>query len=241
MITQAPTSNPVRSARSEAAIVALAPAVLLAGLIYHPYIGLGPPDPAVIGPVVAADPTHWGLAHLIVAIGSGLAVLAFLAIRGYLRDARGQGWSAAGVPFIVIGSTLFTLLPGLEFAPLAAAEIGANVRETQDALLAWFFPVLMAGGLLFTVGAVCFAKGIADSAMLSRPLTMLVAGSLAALGVSRFIPLAAVQFYVQAAAGVLALWPLAYLMWTRPQAPAPTRSPGTNTPSPAPSTARRPS
>lgn len=230
MTTQTLTSSPVRSARSAAAIVALAPAVLLAGLLYHPYIGLGPPDPAVIGQVVAADPTRWGLAHLIVAIGSGLAVLAFLAIQSYLRDTSGQGWIAAGVPFIVIGSTLFTLLPGLEFAPLAAAEIGANVQETQDALFPWFFPVLIAGGLLFTVGTACFAKGIADSALLSRPLTMLVAGSLAVLGVSRFIPLAAVQFYVQAAAGVLALWPLAYLMWTR-----------INTPSPAPSTARRPS
>lgn len=226
MITQAPTSIPVRSARPEAAIVALAPAVLLAGLIYHPYIGLGPPDPAVIGRVVAADPTRWGLAHLVVAIGSGLAILAFLAIRNYLRDTNGQRWSAPGVPFIVLGSTLFTVLPGLEFAPLAAAEIGANVQETQDALFPWFFPVLIAGGLLFTVGAACFAKAIADGEILSRPLTLLVAGSLAVLGVSRFIPLAAVQFYVQAAAGVLALWPLAYLMWTQ---------------SPAPTTARRPS
>jgi hypothetical protein len=36
------------------------------------------------------------------------------------------------------------------------------------------------------------------------------------MAVSRFVPLAAVQFYVQGVAVIVALWPLAYAM--RPQA-----------------------
>lgn len=38
--------------------------------------------------------------------------------------------------------------------------------------------------------------------------------ALVVLAASRFVPLGAVQFYVQAAAGLIGLWPLAYRMWT---------------------------
>ena len=109
-------------ARFGAASVAIAPAVLLTGFVSHPYIGLGFPDPAVVAAAVASDPTRWGLAHLAVGLGSGLAVLAFLAIRGYLHEAGGERRGGPALPFIVIGSTLYTMLPGMEFAPLAAVR-----------------------------------------------------------------------------------------------------------------------
>jgi hypothetical protein len=35
---------------------------------------------------------------------------------------------------------------------------------------------------------------------------------------ARLIPLTEVQFYVQSAAGIMALWPLAYEMWRHPAA-----------------------
>jgi hypothetical protein len=55
-------------------------------------------------------------------VASGLLVLAFLAIRSYLRGTGEDRWSILALPFIVVGSTLFAVLPGMEFAPLAAAE-----------------------------------------------------------------------------------------------------------------------
>jgi hypothetical protein len=220
-------SNPISAttiARFGAAIVALAPAVMLAGLFAHPYIATLP-DEAAVAETAMADTTRWGLVHLTVAVASGLLVLAFLAIRSYLREAGEDRWSILALPFIVVGSTLFAVLPGMEFAPLAAAEAGADVQATQAALAPWFLPVLGTGAATFAIGVFAFAKGIADGRILSRRLTWLVVGALVVMAVARLVPVGAVQFYVQGAAGIVALWPLAYEMWKRPEAARPAGQP----------------
>lgn len=204
------------SARLRAAIVALAPVVLLAGFVYHPYLP-SPTDTAALAAAVAADTTRWALAHLGVGVGSGLMVLAFLAIRSYLREAGEEGWSRLALPFIVTGSTLFTLLPGMEFAPLAAATTGGDVQAAQAALMPWFVPILLIGAVSFALGAVGFALAIVRSGVLSPPLTWLVVGGLIVMAAARFVPLG-IQFYVQSAAGIMAMWPLAYTMWRHPAA-----------------------
>jgi hypothetical protein len=163
--------------------------------------------------------------HLTVGVASGLLVLAFLAIRSYLREAGEDRWSILALPFIVVGSTLFAVLPGMEFAPLAAAEAGADVQATQAALAPWFLPVLGTGAATFAIGVFAFAKGIADGRILSRRLTWLVVGALVVMAVARLVPVGAVQFYVQGAAGIVALWPLAYEMWKRPEAARPAGQP----------------
>jgi hypothetical protein len=56
-----------------------------------------------------------------------------------------------------------------------------------------------------------------SSSRLSPPLTRLVVGALVVIAVARFVPLGAAP-YVIAAAGVVALWPLAYELWKRPKA-----------------------
>ncbi len=131
-------------ARFGAAIVAIAPAVMLAGLLAHPYIATLP-DAAAVAEAATADTTYWGLVHLTAAVASGLLVLAFLAIRSYLREAGEDRWSILAIPFIVVGSTLFTVLPGMEFAPLATAEAGGDVQATQAALAPLFLPTLVTG------------------------------------------------------------------------------------------------
>ena len=88
------------SARFRAASVALAPAVLLAGFISHPYIGMGPPDPAAVAAAVVSDTTRWGLAHLTVSVGSGLAVLAFLARR--ILTIPFQRWRERGIVLVAL-------------------------------------------------------------------------------------------------------------------------------------------
>jgi hypothetical protein len=211
-------------ARFGAAIVALAPAVMLAGLFAHPYIATLP-DEAAVAEAVAADTTYWGLVHLTATVASGLLVLAFLAIRSYLREAGEERWSILALPFIVIGSTLFAVLPGMEFAPLAAAKAGADAEAAQAALASWFIPIMGMGAITFAVGVFAFAKGIANSRVLSRRLTWVVVGALVVLAISRLVPVGAVQFYLQGAAGVVALWPLAYEMWKRPEAARPAGQP----------------
>jgi hypothetical protein len=207
-------TDPTR-ARFRAASVAFAPAVVLAGFVYHPFLDR-PTDPGSIAAAAALDATRWGVAHVTVAIGYGLMVLAFIAIRSYLREAGEERWSVIALPFIVIGATLFSLLPGMEFAPLAAARSGADAEAAQAALIPWFVPILLAGAVSFAFGAVGFARGIASSGILNPTTTRIVVGGLVVLSAARFAPLSAAP-YVIAVAGIVALWPLAYVMWRHPE------------------------
>ncbi len=121
------------------------------------------------------------------------------------------------LPLAVIGSTLYALLPGMEFAPLAAIRAGADAQQAQAALSPWFLPILMTGAITFALGSVAFAKAIADAEVLGPRLTWLVTAALVIVAITRFVPLAAVQFYVQGAAVIVALLPLAYAMGKQPQ------------------------
>jgi hypothetical protein len=196
--------------------VALAPLVLLVALVTHPFIATLPDAPAVAH-AVAAHPTWWGIVHLLTAVASSLVALAFLAIRARLRDAGEERFSPWALPFVIVGSALYGLLPGLEFAPMTAVQTGGDAEATQAALQPWFTAVLATSVLLFAVGALGFAQGIAAGRILSRPLTRLVVTGLVVWAAARFVPLGAVQFYVQGVAGIVALWPLALQMWRQPQ------------------------
>jgi hypothetical protein len=207
-----------KRARIRSAVVAAAPLVLLVGFVSHPSIGLGPPDAAAVGAAASSETTRWGVSHLLVAVGSGILLLAFLAIRTSLRESGEEQWSARAVPPIVIASILYAVLPGMEFAALAAAETGADVQAAQVAVESWFRPVIVTSGITFLLGALGFARGVASIALVSRTFTRVVVVALVAAGLSRLVPLTGVQFYVQSAALIVALWPLAYEMWRHPTA-----------------------
>jgi hypothetical protein len=200
--------------------VALAPLVLLIALVTHPYIAKVP-DAAAVAHAVAADTTWWGIVHLLTAVASSLVALAFLAIRAHLRDAGEERFSPWALPFVIVGSALYGLLPGLEFAPMTAVHTGGDAAAAQAALQPWFISVLATSALLFAVGVLGFAQGIAAGQILSRPLTRLVVTGLVVWAAARFVPLGAVQLYVQGVAGIVALWPLAYRMWPRPSSHPP--------------------
>jgi hypothetical protein len=219
-------SNPISAttrAQFGASIVALAPAVLLFAFVYHPYIA-NLTDKAAVAAALASDTTRWGFSHLAVGLGSGLVVLAFLAIRSYLREAGEERWSILALPFIVIGSTLFTFLPAMEIAMLAAAEEDADVQAVLTAMDSWFFPILLTGAITFALGVHGFAMGIVGSGVLGPRLTWLVAGALVVVAAARFVPLGA-ALYVGGAAAIVALWPLAYEMWKHPEAARPAGQP----------------
>lgn len=210
--------------RYEALAVAIAPAGLLVAMVAHPFIEGRLPNDAAVAAAVAADTSRWGLVHLAAAGASGLVILAFLAIRDHLGTAGEHRFSAAGLPFVVIGSTLFALLPGMEFAALAAAETGADVAAAQAAVQPWFVAVLATSALTFAVGVLAFARAIATAGILSRPFSAIVGAALVVMALSRAVPFAVAQFYVQSLAGLVALWPLALHMWSAPAARAGTLS-----------------
>jgi hypothetical protein len=192
-------------------MVATAPAVLLAGFAYHPYVAKGT-DETALAEAAASDTTRWGLSHLAIGIGYGLAALAFIAIRSYLREAGEERWSVLALPFTVLGSALFPILTGMEFALLAAAETGGDAAAAQTELVPWFVPILVIAGVSFALGALGFAMGIARSGVLGSPLVWLVAAALVVMAAARFVPLGAAQ-YVIGVAAVVAMWPLAAAMW----------------------------
>lgn len=211
------TADMTARSRCGAVGVALAPLVMFIALVSHPYLARLP-DAAAVAAAIHGHTTRWGIVHLLVSLGSALIALAFLAIRARVRDAGEERLSAWALPFVIIGSALYGVLPGIEFAPLAAALSGGDVAAAQASMGPWYISTLATSVILFAVGILGFAKAIADSAILSPPLTRLVVTALVVLALSRFVPLGAVQFYLQAVAGIVALWPLAYQMWRQPHA-----------------------
>jgi hypothetical protein len=210
--------GPARN-RGRVAVLSVAPAVLCVALVAHPFISGRLPNEADIAEGVTADTTMWAVVHLAASVASALIAIAFLAVRSYLREAGEDRLSARGVPLVVMGSTLFAVLPGMEFAPLAAAESGATMAEieaAQTAIVNWFVLVLLAGAVTFSTGVILFATAIWTTRVAGAGLTTVVVAALVVMAVTRFVPLSIAQFYAQSAAALVALWPLAYLMWTRP-------------------------
>jgi hypothetical protein len=200
---------------TRATVVAIAPALLAAALIWHPYLPGRLPDHVGVAEAVAHDSTRWGLAHLAAALASAAVILAFIAIRGFLRDAGDKAWSAIGLGLIVVGSVCNAVLPGMEFAPLAAVESGADPEVAQAVLDEWFVPVLFIGAVAFAVGVVCVGVALLRYRPMNPMLRWVVVGALLVMAASRFVPFSAVQFYVQSAAALIALWTLAWVVWTR--------------------------
>jgi len=202
--------------RFEAAIVAIAPFFLLAALGYHPYIANLTDKSAVAG-AMSAGTTRWALAHIAVGVGFGLLLIAFLAVRSYLREAGEQRWSPRAVPFLVMGTTLTVFLPAMETAMAAASRVGADPVALQEELQTWFVPMMVAGALTFGIGVICIAIAIVRSRVFDRELTRAVAGALVVMALSRFVPFGG-ALYVGAVAGVVALVPIAIQMRSRPSA-----------------------
>ncbi|MGY1680533.1 hypothetical protein [Geodermatophilus sp. SYSU D01176] len=199
-----------------AATVAVGPVVLLGALVYHPFVA----DLRHKHDVAAAltvDTTRWSLAHLGVAVASALVALAFLAVGAAVRRRGEWRWSGRSVPFVVVGSTLFALLPAMEIAVLAASLAGADAEAVLLELDAWFRPLLVGSAAVFAVGLACVACAVVRAGVLGRSATALVVGALTVAGVSRFLPFGA-ALIVGAAALVVSLWPLVGTVAGRPPA-----------------------
>jgi len=210
-------------------VLAVAPATLLVAHAVHPFIEGRLPNQTAIAEEVVAGTTRWGVVHLAASLASALIAVAFLAVRQYLHEAGEDRLSGLGMPLVIVGSTLYAVMPGMEFAALAAAETGATtagVAEVQDAIGPWFMPVLIASGLTFGLGAISFAGAIRASKIANVRITQVVSVALIVMALSRIVPLSVAQFYIHGLAAVVALWPLAYVMQTQ-RVPSSDPSPAT--------------
>jgi hypothetical protein len=120
-----------------------------------------------------------------------------------------------------MGSVFYVVLPGMEFTPLAALEAGADPEAAQAALDDWFVPVLFIGAVLYAIGVGLVAAAIRRHGGLGSTLTMIVVLALIVMVASRFAPFAIGQLYVQSMATLIALWPLAWAIRAKQQAPLP--------------------
>ena len=176
------------SARFRAAIVAVAPAVLLAGLSTTRMSRTRPMRRRSLRSrrrhaLGAHTPRH----RRGVRAGS-----ARVPRHSPLPSGGGRGrWSVLALPFAVMGSALFMIFTGMEFAPLAAAETGGDMEATQSELIPWFIPILATGAITFTLGALGFAMAVTRNRVLSGQLTRLVVGALVVMAAARFVPLGA--------------------------------------------------
>ena len=211
----------MRGSRSEhpsvaffrAAVIGIAPLVLLAAFAYHPHIMFLPSAEAVAH-AVQADTLRWGVAHLGVGVGAALMAAAFVAVGGYLGDADNRRLGVViGVPLAVLGAELYAILPGMEFTVLAAVKSGADVVAAQKAIDSWFVPTMMSSAIVNAAGLILLARAVNGSEVLSRGTRSVVVAAFLVMAVSRFVPIGPVQFYVQGVAGIIALWPISYHIW----------------------------
>jgi hypothetical protein len=68
--------------------------------------------------------------------------------------------------------------------------------------------------VIFAFGTVLFAVAVVRAAAFARLPAIVVAGALVVFGLSRAVPVGVVQFYVQSAAALVALLPLAVAIST---------------------------
>ena len=216
------TNSAMASSRGwQITILAVAPATLLVALFAHPFIEGRLPNQTAIAEEVVAGTTRWGVVHLAASLASAFIALAFLAVRRYLHEAGEDRLSGLGIPFVIVGSTLYAVIPGLEFAALAAAESGATtaeIAEVQSTIGPWLMAVLIGSGLTFGLGAISFVGAITASKIASARLTQIVGVALIVMALSRIVPLSVAQFYIHGVTAVVALWPLAYVMRRNPVA-----------------------
>lgn len=199
--------------RIGAAAVVAGPLLLLAGLLWHPFIP-DLRDKADVARHLETDPVAWLGGHLVVALASGILLLGFLAARAHVRSSVGrEPWTARAIPPLTMGSFLFVMLPAMEIAMLAVAKVGGDLVATQVALDTWFRPILLAGSALFAVGSVLFAIGVQRARILPRALARVVGAAFLVAALSRFVPLT-LSLLVGAVALVVAMLPLAATMWS---------------------------
>ena len=170
-----------------AAVLFIAPAVLLAGILAHPFVR-DYTDTSVVAEAVSVAPGQWAVSHLTLAIGLGLVSLAVLAIRHEFRSAGEQRWSAIGVPLLIVGATLLGAIVGTEITLSAVIDTGGDVLAVREATEMLTLPLFLAGVLLFGLGWLSFAMAFYHARILPSALNRWAIVALVAIPIAFFVP-----------------------------------------------------
>ncbi len=199
------------------AVVGLAPVVLAAGLLAHPYLS-DVTDAAEIATAIASGSTRWAWSHVLVALGIALTVLAVFAIRMFLRSAGEDNWSFWATGLITIGAGLVLVLIGLDgLGGYAVAEAGGSITGFFEAAAAWEW-LFLAAFAVFSLGLIALAVAIRASRVLSPAATWIVVVALVVAAVANFIT-SFWAAYLTAVVAVVGFWILAWAIRLQPVAP----------------------
>lgn len=197
--------------RIGAIAVVAGPLIVLGAILWHPFI----PDLTDNADVVRhlqENTARWLGAHFLVALGSAVLLLGFLAVRAHVRTTVGrEPWTARAIAPLVVGSILFAMLPAMEIAMLAVDKAGGDLLATQNALNTWFRPILLMGSVIFGVGTILFTVGVYKANILPTGVSRLVVVAFVVSAASRL------PFTLALIIGIVALnvamLPLAVTMW----------------------------
>lgn len=142
--------------RTGLAVLFIAPIVFLAGALAHPFVRTYL-DTSVVADAVASAPNRWAVAHVALALGIGLMLLAVLVIRRRLREAGEERWSERGTTLVVLGGVLLAAVVGSEVTLAAVVTSGGDVLSVLEEAEAFSFPLFGVGVLLFVPGWLSFA------------------------------------------------------------------------------------
>lgn len=205
--------------KGRALILAVAPLALLAGALVHPYLG-GVPDTAALAQAVAANPTRWGIAHIVIGVGIALALLLFFAVRVHLHDKGEDVWSFWATPLATIGLGLVGFMVGAEGVGGRGAAALGDVQTFFEQVMAWAVPLYLTANVLLGFGLLGFAKGVSTSGILAKNATRIVWAGAVIATVALFLPTGWAAHLVSV--GMLAFaWPLAEHLWSESQGDAP--------------------
>jgi len=209
--------------RLRALVLAAAPLMLLAGFLYHPYVG-NVIDKDLIIEAVNDDPDRWAWAHILVAAGIVLVLVALLSVRHELRARGEERWSFIGVALAIFGGAFLATTTGTEIMLGPVANAGVDLRAVLDATEPWANGMYAVAGLAFSLGLLGFAVATYRTKPLGGQLDVIAIAGLVVIAVANWVPHSIAE-YAAAVASAAALWPFAYRVWGEEEATA--AAPGT--------------
>lgn len=196
--------------RASAAVLFVAPAVLLAGVLAHPFVR-DYTDRSVVAGAISGAPGRWAASHLIIPVGIGLVLVAVAVMAGQFRHAGEQRWSVSGRSLLIVGGTLLAASAGSEITLAAVVNSGGDVLAVLEAGATSATLLFLAGVLLFVLGWLSFAMAFYRVPILPRSQNRLAIVVLVAIPIATFIP-QTTGTYVYAGAVLVVSWLVGYRM-----------------------------
>lgn len=193
----------------------IAPVVFLAGAVAHPFVRTYL-DTSVVAAAVSSAPNRWAVAHMLLAVGMGLILLAALVFRERLREAGEERWSERGTILIVLGGVLSAAVVGSEVTLAAVRTSGGDVLSVLEEVQALSFPLFGAGALLFASGWLSFAVAFHRSRPLPGTANRVAIVAMVAILIGFLLPQTS-GTYTYGAALVAVCWLVGYDMLTSGQ------------------------